>query len=577
METPYGEIPDSYVPDMSPQDMHDYLKKRYSRRSIFKGAAVLGAASTPLFWMQSSASAATTTGPQWISYGTDPSSQMFISFSAGSYNGAAPAVPAAQVRYGLDSSYGLTSAATGGPVPIPAGYTQPSGDVDNTVYLHTELSGLQPGTTYHYSVSYDGINWGPDTTFTTAPAAPKDFRWVGTGDESTSNGSTLPIAQLIKSYSPEFTVVAGDLSYASGGVLLGAPGTTQPSYSPGAWDTYFSYIGPSVAQSTPWIVGVGNHEMEPLDQHGYAGFLARFPQPWDNSSGSPVTQTFTHGNVAFIGLDGNDLSAEISPNNGYTGGQQTTWLTNKLAAYRAAGSGIDFIVVYFHNCLYCSNQTHGSDDGLRHVWQPLFDQYQVDLVVNGHVHAYERSNPVRGTTIGHAPSGSTVNPATDGTTYICAGGGGQSLYSTWYGTTLAGDAGSATGPKINKWSGGETATGGTGSSSFVADTVTGFSAYRHAVWSFIVVDVVAPTTPGGTTTMTVQAIDPTQTAAGITSTSNPAIMDSVVLSRASTALTTPPNLPEVAKPALLVAGAGVALAGGVYAASRRDRLSGPSV
>jgi hypothetical protein len=100
-------------------------------------------------------------------------------------------------------------------------------------------------------------------------------------------------------------------------------------------------------ESIPWIIGVGNHEMEPLDLDGYAGVLTRFPQPYDISSGSPVVSTFTYSNVAFILLDGNDLSAEISNNNGYTHGRQTAWLRQKLAAYWAPGSGVDFIVVAF--------------------------------------------------------------------------------------------------------------------------------------------------------------------------------------------------------------------------------------
>ena len=184
--------------------------------------------------------------------------------------------------------------------------------------------------------------------------------------------------------------------------------------------------------------------------------LARFPRPYDQSSGSPVTSTFTYGNVAFVQLDANDLSAEISNNNGYTNGRQTAWLERTPRPLPASpGWGVDFIVVSFHNCLFCSNTTHGSDGGVRTVWQPIIDQYNVDLVLNGHVHAYERSYPVRGGTV--APvgqSGGTVYPETDGTTYICAGNGGQSLYTNWYGPTGGGDPVSAAGPPlIWEWTG----------------------------------------------------------------------------------------------------------------------------
>jgi hypothetical protein len=43
MKTPYGEIPERLVKDMSAQDMHDYLRKRYSRRGVLKSAAAMGA------------------------------------------------------------------------------------------------------------------------------------------------------------------------------------------------------------------------------------------------------------------------------------------------------------------------------------------------------------------------------------------------------------------------------------------------------------------------------------------------------------------------------------------------------
>jgi hypothetical protein len=252
-----------------------------------------------------------------------------------------------------------------------------------------------------------------------------------------------------------------------------------------------------------------------------------------------VTSTFTYGNVAFIQLDANDLSAEISNNNGYTEGRQTSWLHRTLAAYRAPGSGVDFIVVSFHNCMYCTNTTHGSDGGVRNVWEPIFDHYRVDLVLNGHVHAYERTYPIRGGVVqAVVPPGGTVRPVTQGTTYICAGNGGQSLYTGWYGPTGGGDpATDPGGPLINEWVGTPTPNGTNVTDGL--DSVTGYSAYRTAIWGFIVVDVVAPTSPGGETTMHVRAIDPSQpqvpaTDTGIDPTQSPAVIDSVTLLRHST-------------------------------------------
>jgi 3',5'-cyclic AMP phosphodiesterase CpdA len=58
---------------------------------------------------------------------------------------------------------------------------------------------------------------------------------------------------------------------------------------------------------------------------------------------------------------------------------------------------VDWIIVQMHQCACSSSATgNGSDLGTRQQWLPLFDQYEVDLVLNGHDHDYERSFPVRG-------------------------------------------------------------------------------------------------------------------------------------------------------------------------------------
>jgi hypothetical protein len=541
METPYGEIPEKFVKDMTIQEMHDYLaaRGRFRRRAFLKGAGVAGlaAAAGPLFWRQSSAAASTASAPQWIAYGRDPSREMFVSWSAGTATGPVVSVPKPLVQWGPDASYGRIEAAFfSGTVPVPSITGEP---VENTVYSSALIGNLRPDTTYHYSVSNDGVNWSPDVTFTTAPQGLTDFRFTMVGDEATSDSTSLPIAQVIASLNPRFNVVVGDLSYAGGGsgyYSNGVP-TDVSAFSPGLWDQYLGIVGPTAAQSIPWQVGVGNHEMEPLADFGYVGFTTRFPQAYahEKVSGSPVVKAFTYGNVAVIQLDGNDLSAELNDNNGYTEGKQTSWLVDKLTEYRSPGSGIDFIVVGFHNMVFSSNTTHGSDGGIRTVWQPIFDQYQVDLVVNGHVHAYERTYPVIGGEVTKTvPSGGTVHPATDGTTYIGAGGGGQSLYTGWYGVTGGGDPANASGPPlIWEFTTSDTAEGGTGNTVDITDPVANYSAYRHANWSFIAIDVKAASFFGGETSMLVRAIDPTQTSGGITSTSGPVVMDSVTLVRTS--------------------------------------------
>ncbi|HEY1643499.1 MAG TPA: metallophosphoesterase family protein [Streptosporangiaceae bacterium] len=543
MQTPYGDIPQRLVKDMSAQEMHDYLRQRYSRRRFLKGAAAAGAvaAAGPVFWSRTYADASAAgspAGPQWIAFGPDPATEMHISWSAGAYQSAAN-VPAPMVRWGRTREYGHTLHAASDLVPTPV--NAPASNLDLTAYQHALVTRLDPDTTYHYSVSNDGRAWGPDTTFRTGKAGVTDFRFCATGDEDTFTTSSQPVMQSIAAFDPDFTVVAGDLSYAADDGTYKGVGIPQ-AYTPSAWDEYFGLLGPSAGQSIPWMVGMGNHDVEPLTDNGFAGILTRFPHLGANAaaagSGSKVVQSFAYGNVAIIGLDDSDVSALDVVNNGYTGGRQTIWLIEQLTKYRAPHSGVDFVVVFFHHCPYCSGGPC-SDGGDRHAWQPIFDRFGVDLVINGHNHLYERTYPMRDNVVrAHVPPGGTTTPATEGTTYICTGGGGAGLAASatsgWFGTSGGGDlAGTGTGtPALEVW-GSQTIRGGTGGTSSEPDPVTGWSGYRRAQYCHLVIDVTAPRIWGGQTKMHVRAIDPTQTGSTITSITDEAVMDSVTFVRRS--------------------------------------------
>jgi hypothetical protein len=128
-----------------------------------------------------------------------------------------------------------------------------------------------------------------------------------------------------------------------------------------------------------------------------------------------------------VALDANDVSYEIPANQGYTGGRQTKWLDRKLGELRSSAA-VDFIVVFFHHCAY-STSAHASDGGVRAQWLPLFAKHQVDLVINGHNHVYERTDAIKKGAVGRSvPVGGSTDPTRDGIVYVTAGGGGKDLY-----------------------------------------------------------------------------------------------------------------------------------------------------
>ncbi|WP_375480682.1 purple acid phosphatase family protein [uncultured Jatrophihabitans sp.] len=251
---------------------------------------------------------------------------------------------------------------------------------------------------------------------------------------------------------PVFTLLAGDICYAdpSGTGLPandtlalsgGSPAGTN-NYNPYVWDVFLNQIEAQAA-FTPWMFATGNHDMEPLygdthylgdsHTHGYGGHLARLDLPTNGPKGCPSVYSFVYGNVAVISVDANDLSYEIQTNTGYSRGAQLAWLEATLKEWRTnttVAPTIDFVVAFFHHCAYSTTTNHASDGGLRGALDPLFSKYQVDLVVQGHNHILERTDPIKN---GHptrsAPDGSVIEPKKDGVTYLCVGSGGRPRYS----------------------------------------------------------------------------------------------------------------------------------------------------
>ena len=127
-----------------------------------------------------------------------------------------------------------------------------------------------------------------------------------------------------------------------------------------------------------------------------------------------------------------------------------------LAAARR-DEAVDWIVVQMHQGAASSSATgNGSDLGIRREWLPLFDRYEVDLVLNGHDHDYERSFPVRGADVNvgrEVGTGAVVNtlrphPVTttdsgvldtsQGTVHLILGCGGTDAPLDEYGAHTAG-------------------------------------------------------------------------------------------------------------------------------------------
>ena len=491
-------------------EQYEWFKKATSRRSLLRGGLVGAGAVAAGSGLLAGPAAAATTAPSTASAGASaaPATSSLLQ-TAGRPSGASVIPFARHISFGADPTsqvsvvWQVPSTVAHpfvriGHSPLDLGekvaaeltvLSTPFGDVSpvdsvpliaptqiEQYYVQARVKNLLPGRTYYYAVGHDGYDPAscpglePARSFTTAPTGRPSYTFTAFGDQGVTYDA-VALGGLVRSQNPSFHLHAGDLSYAESG----GSGVVTDTYDPRIWDQ-FLVQNERFASVVPWQAVVGNHEMEPwYSPDGYGGFFDRFAQPVEGQS----YYSFTYGNVAYLALDANDVTYEFPANHNYSGGKQTAWLTRQLAAYRA-DRNIDFIVAYFHECAYCTATAHASDGGVRAAWTPIFDEYSVDLVINGHNHVYERNDPLRGGKVGAtAPIGSTVYSKTQGTTYVVAGSSGNSLYAFTAGDSYIGNVDDDS--SITSWyrnpSGGET-----------PETVS-WSRVRYTGYALLAVDV----------------------------------------------------------------------------------------
>ena len=75
-----------------------------------------------------------------------------------------------------------------------------------------------------------------------------------------------------------------------------------------------------------------------------------------------------------------------------SGSPQYTWLAQDLAAWAARAGGKTCLMAYWHEPLFSSGSDHGGNTNYAQLWS-LLQRYDVDLIMQGHDHNYERFNP----------------------------------------------------------------------------------------------------------------------------------------------------------------------------------------
>jgi hypothetical protein len=202
-----------------------------------------------------------------------------------------------------------------------------------------------------------------------ANSAFADFNFGAAGDYG-CNSNTQKTLNNIKSHRQpvERHLALGDYSYQSTGTC------------------WLNMIDSSNLKSRTRIT-IGNHEDD--SDEGFSQYMNFFGL-------SKTYYAFTYGNVRVIVMDSDHSSYS-------SGSSQYNFVISELQK-AAQNSNIKWKIVYLHKQMYTSPNTcsssscsnTGSDaTKLRNTYHPKFVQYGVDVVLNGHIHNFQRTYPIK--------------------------------------------------------------------------------------------------------------------------------------------------------------------------------------
>jgi hypothetical protein len=255
------------------------------------------------------------------------------------------------------------------------------------------VDNLAPDTVYRYSLG-DGTaaGWGPWQRIKTGPDASRGARFLYLGDAQTGlkGWGRLLKAAYGRHPNVDFILLAGDL------VDRGNERTN--------WDHFF-LRATGVFDHVPLMPCVGNHEYLDMGPRLYRAFF-ELPQNGPQGIDSDLVYHFECGDACFAVLD--STQAVYDPG---LAQRQADWLDATLSRTKATWK-----FLMFHHPVYPSHPSRDTP-ALRAHWVPIIDKHHVDLVLQGHDHAYLRTYPLRG----HRR---VEEPAT-GTTYVIAVSGNK--------------------------------------------------------------------------------------------------------------------------------------------------------
>ena len=258
-------------------------------------------------------------------------------------------------------------------------------------YNHVTVTGLQPNTTYYYTVEKSGTETEVQT-YTTGDFESAQILYVGDPQIGASKGQPQNGEELVADSGAANTAARNDgfawdrtLDIATaqnpGLDFVISAGDQVNKTGQAKEEEYAGYLAPDALASLPVATTIGNHDSLNPD------YMYHFYNP--NQTGYGETEAggdyyYSYGSGLFIVLNTNNYNVA----------------EHEQAIQEAVASDPDaaFRIVTIHQDIYGSGLDHSDTDGmiLRTQLTPIFDEYDIDVVLQGHDHTYSRTKLLYG-------------------------------------------------------------------------------------------------------------------------------------------------------------------------------------
>jgi len=231
-------------------------------------------------------------------------------------------------------------------------------------YNRVTVTGLETDTDYTYQLGDGNDNWSVE--YTTKTGNPNSFSYIVFGDPQVSSqaygNSWKNTLELALGVNPDVAFMA-------------STGDNIDSNTRAQYDYFFT--PQSIFSVLPLATCMGNHEGSGIAPHAF------YNPPNTNGGSDVVSYWYRYGDALFIVWDcttGNAAGFRNFLQNAIDANPDATWK-----------------ILNFHYDVYGQGSSHALSDGktYRDTYVPVIDEFDIDVVFNGHDHSYSRSYPMK--------------------------------------------------------------------------------------------------------------------------------------------------------------------------------------